>query len=81
MKILIANPGSTSYKFKLLDTDSGENLFQAIAERIGDAKGIFSHDWGNKNGTGEEMHIPDYYSAGCNSVVFHFDIINSAVQK
>ena len=63
MKILIANPGSTSYKFKLLDTDSGENLFQAIAERIGDAKGIFSHDWGNKNGTGEEMHIPDYYSA------------------
>jgi acetate kinase len=32
-------------------------------ERIGDAKGIFSHDWGNKNGSGEERHIPDHYSA------------------
>lgn len=63
MKILIANPGSTSYKCKLLDTDPGENIFQASVERIGDEKGIFSYSWGDDKASIEERHILDYHSA------------------
>lgn len=63
MKILIANPGSTSYKCKLLDTDSCEDIFQAAVERIGDEKGIFSYRWATEKDLTEEIYIKDYYSA------------------
>ena len=43
MKILIANPGSTSYKCKLYDMADMKVLFQASVERIGDKEeGLFS---------------------------------------
>ena len=38
MKILIANPGSTSYKCKLYDMNDMKILFQASVERIGDGE-------------------------------------------
>lgn len=63
MKILIANPGSTSYKCKLLDPDTNDNIFQAAVERIGDSKGIFSYSWGTDKALIEEIYIRDYYSA------------------
>ena len=40
MKILIANPGSTSYKCKMYDTSEMRVLFEASVERIGDSEGI-----------------------------------------
>jgi acetate kinase len=36
MKILIANPGSTSYKCKLYETKNMDVLYKASIERIGD---------------------------------------------
>ena len=43
MKVLIANPGSTSYKCKLYETSDMSVLFQATVERIGDLEAIYSY--------------------------------------
>ena len=63
MKILIANPGSTSYKCKLYEVDDMSVLFQAVVERIGDKQGIYSYSFDNKETTKEVLEIPDYSSA------------------
>lgn len=60
MKILIANPGSTSYKCKLLDMASGTSIFRASVERIGDEEGILTLQWGDESESSSRMHIPDY---------------------
>jgi acetate kinase len=63
MKILIANPGSTSYKCKLYDGESMTVLFEATVERIGELDGIYRH----RHGTGGELQktlpVPDYPAA------------------
>ena len=63
MRILIANPGSTSYKCKLYNVADMTTLFQATVERIGDATGIttWSFDDGTKGSS--EAPVPDYRSA------------------
>ena len=63
MRILIANPGSTSYKCKLYNVADMTTLFQATVERIGDATGIttWSFDDGTKGSL--EAPVPDYRSA------------------
>jgi acetate kinase len=63
MRILIANPGSTSYKCKLYTVDDMAVLFQATVERIGDKSGIYS--WGFDDGKqlSSMLPIPDYRSA------------------
>ena len=63
MRILIANPGSTSYKCKLYDVADMTTLFQATVERIGDATGIttWSFDDGTKGSL--DVPVPDYRSA------------------
>ena len=63
MKILIANPGSTSYKCKLLDMKDNKVLFQAAVERIGDEEGIYSFQWGDKPKETIKQEIPDYHFA------------------
>ncbi len=63
MKILIANPGSTSYKCKLYETDDMSVLFQATVERIGDLEGIYSYSFGSKEQKKEFIEIQDYYKA------------------
>jgi len=60
MKILIANPGSTSYKCKLIDMAADASIFQATVERIGDEEGIFTLKWGDEPEASSRMHIPDY---------------------
>ena len=62
MKILIANPGSTSYKCKLYETTDMSILYQATVERIGDEEGIYSYKFDTRQNI-EKMKIPDYYSA------------------
>lgn len=63
MKILIANPGSTSYKCKLYDMDNMNVLFQATVERIGDANGVYSYRFGTGEKKAVAQHIPDYFFA------------------
>ncbi len=63
MKILIANPGSTSYKCKCYDMESMAVLFQAGIERIGDKKGIYSYVFKSEDKVTQNLEIPDYYFA------------------
>ena len=61
--ILIANPGSTSYKCKLLNMPDGEVLFQAANERIGEADSKFSYQFKNTAKQERATPIPDYFTA------------------
>ena len=63
MKILIANPGSTSYKCKLYDVQEMTVLFQATVERIGDEQGIYSYNFNEGEPSKEILKISDYYAA------------------
>ncbi len=63
MKILIANPGSTSYKCKLYDMQSMKILYQAAIERIGETGGIYSYQWENNDTVTVQQEIPDYFTA------------------
>jgi acetate kinase len=63
MKVLIANPGSTSYKCKLYNVDDMSVLFQAMVERIGDKRGIYSYRFSGEATVKETLEIPDYLSA------------------
>ncbi len=63
MKILIANPGSTSYKCKLYDLTDMKVLFQSTVERIGDAMGIYTYQFNGENNRTRNQKIPDYFTA------------------
>ncbi|HLP17334.1 MAG TPA: hypothetical protein VK470_13815, partial [Bacteroidota bacterium] len=63
MNILIANPGSTSYKCKFYRAEDMTVLFQASVERIGDAEGIVTHSFAHEEKKTVRLAIPDYYAA------------------
>lgn len=63
MKILIANPGSTSYKCKLYDGSDMSVLFTATIERIGDKEGIYTYAFCGEEKKTEHLEIIDYYFA------------------
>ena len=63
MKILIANPGSTSYKCKLYDVQDMTVLYQGTVERIGDEQGNYSYGFNDSETVKETLEIPDYYAA------------------
>ncbi len=63
MKILIANPGSTSYKCKLFETSDMSVLFTAAVERIGDNEGIYSYSFEDNEAKREVLKIEDYFKA------------------
>ena len=63
MKILIANPGSTSYKCKLYETTDMTVLYQATIERIGDDEGIYSYSFGDEEQKRVVLKIEDYFKA------------------
>ncbi len=60
MKILIANPGSTSYKCKLYDMTDMTVLYQATVERIGDQQGIYSFIFDGESKKVVHLEVPDY---------------------
>jgi len=64
MKILIANPGSTSYKCKLYDVPSMNVLFEASVDRIGEKDGAYSYAFG-----GEERTTRQRAAADCRAAV------------
>ncbi|MBI9016144.1 MAG: acetate/propionate family kinase [Phycisphaerae bacterium] len=63
MLILIANPGSTSYKSKLFETDGMKCLYQCSVERIGDKQGIVTYTFNDGQAITVEPVIEDYHSA------------------
>ena len=63
MKTIIANPGSTSYKCKLYDTDNMDILFEATVERIGSDDGIYSCKFQDGETEQKTLAIPDYFFA------------------
>ncbi len=63
MKILIANPGSTSYKCKLFDMSDMSVLFQAGVERIGDEMGIYTYRFPSGEKVTKNMEFPDFTAA------------------
>ncbi len=63
MKILIANPGSTSYKCKFYDAGNMSILFTATVERIGDKEGIYSYEFKGAEKVILKQEIPDYFFA------------------
>lgn len=63
MKILIANPGSTSYKCKLfqfMDDQRADVLFESTVERIGDKEGKYAFTFKGEERTVIHQEIPDY---------------------
>jgi acetate kinase len=63
MKILIANPGSTSYKCKLYDTDDMSVLFSAVVERIGYEDGIYTYQFAGEERITLTEKITDCFDA------------------
>lgn len=63
MTLLIANPGSTSFKCKLYDLATMYVLFQANVERIGDKEGIYSFNRAGEEKTVLKQPVPDYHVA------------------
>lgn len=63
MNILIANPGSTSYKCKLFDTDDWSIQFSAGVERIGETEGMVSYQFKEDEKVTQKRPVPDYFAA------------------
>jgi acetate kinase len=63
MTLLIANPGSTSFKCKLYDLTTMQVLFQANVERIGDTEGVYSFCRTGDETIVATQPVPDYPSA------------------
>jgi acetate kinase len=63
MTLLIANPGSTSFKCKLYDLATMQVLFQANVERIGDEGGIYSFNLAGGEKIVLKQPVPDYPAA------------------
>lgn len=63
MKILIANPGSTSYKCKLYDSAEMAVLFEATVERIGERDAIYRHRFGGEPEAVATLPVADYPAA------------------
>jgi len=63
MNILIANPGSTSYKCKLYEVPGMRVLFQASVERIGDAQGGYTFSFSSGEQHASTLPGPDYTTA------------------
>lgn len=63
MRILIANPGSTSYKCKLYNVDDMAVLFQATVERIGEQAGKYTWTFDDGQEHSSTLSIPHYHSA------------------
>ena len=63
MKILIANVGSTSFKYKLFEMEGEQILAEGRIERVGGTDGAVEHRTEGKEGIETTMAIPDYPAA------------------
>ncbi|WP_285114008.1 acetate kinase [Leifsonia sp. fls2-241-R2A-40a] len=57
--VLVVNSGSSSFKYQLIDSETGESLASGLVERIGEPNGRTSHR--GPGGTSERtLEIPDH---------------------
>ncbi len=63
MKILVANPGSTSYKCKLYQMPQFKVLFEAVVERIGSEDAIFTFQFNQEEAVKQVLPVKDYFEA------------------
>ncbi|MCR4590176.1 MAG: acetate kinase [Lachnospiraceae bacterium] len=63
MKVLVINCGSSSLKFRLIDTDNESVLARGLFERIGEVKGSFTYIAGEGEKQQMDMVITDHYEA------------------
>jgi acetate kinase len=75
MKILIANPGSTSFKCKIYDRETWDVDFYMTIERIGDRKGLYHYQFADQNKVSSEKKITDHFEA----VKFSLEIIEKEI--
>lgn len=63
MKVLVINCGSSSLKFRLINSDDEKVLARGLFERIGEEKGSFTYIPGEEEKQRLDMMIPDHYEA------------------
>lgn len=63
MKILVINCGSSSLKFRLIDTATETVEARGLFERIGETGGRFTYIPGDKESIVKERDIPDHFEA------------------
>ena len=63
MKVLVINCGSSSLKFRLINSDDEKVLARGLFERIGEEKGSFTYIPGEEEKQRTDMIIPDHYEA------------------
>lgn len=63
MKILVANLGSTSFKYKLFDMPDGQVLARGSMDRIGGQGSIHTYQIGRSQEVKRESSLPDHASA------------------
>ena len=60
MKVLVVNAGSSSLKYQLMDTASGDVLGKGICERIGMAGSLIEHKKADGSKVKKEIPMPDH---------------------
>ena len=60
MKILVINCGSSSLKYQLINSDSGEVLAKGLCERIGIYGGNLEYKKGDAEKTSTKVDMPDH---------------------
>ena len=63
MKILVANLGSTSFKYKLFELPAGEILAIGSMDRIGGTNSVHKYRLGSAKEVEQVCHLPDHESA------------------
>lgn len=61
MKTLVINSGSSSIKFQVIESRSGEMLGKGLLERIGEKSGTLRYEAGSRS-IREEIPIPDHHT-------------------
>ncbi|MFH1009059.1 MAG: acetate/propionate family kinase [Candidatus Latescibacterota bacterium] len=79
MRILVANVGSTSFKYKLYDMTSETILASGRIERVGSDQAPFSHQALGKAPIQGTTSIPDYPTAVSKAVAWITDEVHGAV--
>lgn len=63
MKVLVINCGSSSLKFRLIDSDTETAIARGLFERIGENGGAFTYIKGEGEKVKTDREIPDHYEA------------------
>ncbi len=63
MKVLVINSGSSSLKYKLIESKTGKNIAKGLVERIGLSDAIFSHKSVAKEDLKKTLEIKDHSKA------------------